>query len=138
MRAQLQATAQHIMPHAHAHASLRYYHDHDAGGVGVVPYAYEGTAMESGPGTSSKSFFYKPVSSSSARRCQKERQHSTVRKKVSYRYRWPWCRAIPFQHFPKENVIFKAARISIPTTRVFGKYPRVTLRYNSDPARRRF
>ena len=38
-----------------------------------------------------------------------------------------WCRAIPFQHFPKEklNVIFKNARISIPTTRVFGKYPRV-------------
>jgi hypothetical protein len=32
---------------------------------------------------------------------------------------------MPFQHFPKENVIFKNARISIPTTRVFGKYPRV-------------
>ena len=32
-----------------------------------------------------------------------------------------------FQHFPKENVIFKtaSARISILTTRVFGKYPRV-------------
>ena len=59
--------------------------------------------------------------SSSARRLQltKERQHLTVRKKVR------WCRAIPFQHFPKENVIFKNARISIPTTRVFGKYPRV-------------
>ena len=32
---------------------------------------------------------------------------------------------MPFEHFPKENVIFKNARISIPTTRVFGKYPRV-------------
>ena len=32
---------------------------------------------------------------------------------------------MPFQHFPKENVIFKNAQISIPTTRVFGKYPRV-------------
>ena len=32
---------------------------------------------------------------------------------------------MPFQHFPKENVIFKNARISIQTTRVFGKYPRV-------------
>ena len=32
-----------------------------------------------------------------------------------------------FHHFPKENVIFKNARISIPTTRsrVFRKYPRV-------------
>ena len=66
-------------------------------------------------------FYYKPMLSSSARRLQltKERQHLTVRKKVR------WCRAIPFQHFPKENVIFKNARISIPTTRVFGKYPRV-------------
>ena len=36
-----------------------------------------------------------------------------------------WCRAMPFQHFSKENVIFKNARISIPTTRVFGKCPRV-------------
>ena len=25
---------------------------------------------------------------------------------------------MPFQHFPKEKVIFKTARISIPTTRV--------------------
>ena len=59
--------------------------------------------------------------SSSARRLQlaKKRQHLTVKKKVR------WCRAMPFQHFPKENVIFKTARISIPTTRVFGKYPRV-------------
>ena len=61
--------------------------------------------------------------SSSARRLQPttERQHLTVIKKVT------WCRAIPFQHFPKENVIFKSARIniSIPTTRAFGKYPRV-------------
>ena len=32
---------------------------------------------------------------------------------------------MPFQHFPKEIEIFKNARISIPTTRVFGKYPRV-------------
>ena len=32
---------------------------------------------------------------------------------------------MPFQHFPKENEIFKNARISVPTTRVFGKYPRV-------------
>ena len=32
---------------------------------------------------------------------------------------------MPFQHFPKETVIFKTAQISIPTTRVFGKYPRV-------------
>ena len=58
---------------------------------------------------------------SSARRLQltKERQHLTVRKKVR------WCRAMLFQHFPKENVIFKNARISIPTTRVFGIYPRV-------------
>ena len=62
--------------------------------------------------------------SSSARRLQltKERQHLTVRKKVR------WCRAIPFQHFPRETVIFKNARISILTTRVFGKYPRVSLR----------
>ena len=31
---------------------------------------------------------------------------------------------MPFQHFPKENVIFEnaRARISIPTTRVFRKY----------------
>lgn len=59
--------------------------------------------------------------SSSARRLQlaKERQHLTVRKKVR------WCRAMPFQHFPKEIEIFKNARISVPTTRVFGKYPRV-------------
>ena len=59
--------------------------------------------------------------SSSARRLQltKERQHLTVRKKVR------WCRAIPFQHSPKGNVIFKNARISIPTTQVFGKYPRM-------------
>ena len=32
---------------------------------------------------------------------------------------------MPFQHFPKEIEIFKNARISVPTTRVFGKYPRV-------------
>ena len=32
---------------------------------------------------------------------------------------------MPFHHFPKEIVIFKSARISLPTTRVFGKYPRV-------------
>ena len=59
--------------------------------------------------------------SSSARRLQlaKERQHLTVRKKVR------WCRAMPFQHFPKEIEIFKNAWISVPTTRVFGKYPRV-------------
>ena len=59
--------------------------------------------------------------SSSARRLQlaKERQHLTVRKKVR------WCRAMPFQHFPKEIGIFENARISVPTTRVFGKYPRV-------------
>ena len=66
-------------------------------------------------------FYYKPMLSSSARQLQltKERQHLTVRKKVR------WCRSIPFQHFPKENVIFKNTRISIPTTLVFGKYPRV-------------
>ena len=70
-----------------------------------------------------KIFFYynKPMWSSWARRLQLtiERHHLTVRKKV-----W-WCRAIQFQHFPKKNVIFKNARISIPTTRVLGKYPRV-------------
>ena len=33
--------------------------------------------------------------------------------------------AIQFHHFPKEVVIFKNDRILIPTTRVFGKYPRV-------------
>ena len=32
---------------------------------------------------------------------------------------------MPFQHFPKEIEISKNARISVPTTRVFGKYPRV-------------
>ena len=68
-----------------------------------------------------ETLYYKPMLSSSARRLQltKERQHLNVRKKVR------WCRAIPFRHFPKENVIFKIARISIPMTRVFGKYPRV-------------
>ena len=29
-----------------------------------------------------------------------------------------WCRAMQFQHFPRENVIFKNARISIPTTQL--------------------
>ena len=59
--------------------------------------------------------------SSSAQLLQltKERQHLTVRRKVR------WCRAMPFQHFHKVNVIFKTARISIPMTRVFGRYPRV-------------
>ena len=59
--------------------------------------------------------------SSSARRLQlaKERRHFTVRQKVR------WCRVVPFKHFPKENVILKNARISILTTGVFGKYPRV-------------
>ena len=58
---------------------------------------------------------------SSAWRLQltKERQHLTVRKTVR------WCRAIQFQHFPKENVISKNAQISIPTTRMFRKCPRV-------------
>ena len=37
---------------------------------------------------------------------------------------------MPFQHFPKETVIFKTAQISIPTTRVFGKYPRVRQIYS--------
>ena len=41
------------------------------------------------------------------------------------RFGTPYCRALPFQHFPKEKVIFKTAWISIPTTRVFGKYPSV-------------
>ena len=65
---------------------------------------------------------------SSARLLQltKERQHLAVRKKVR------WCRAIPFQHFPKENVIFKTARISIPTTRVFWKYPCQTTSQSND------
>ena len=66
-------------------------------------------------------FYYKPMLSGSARQLQltKESQYLTVRKKVR------WCRAIQFHHFPKENAIFKNARISIPTTRVFRKYPRV-------------
>ena len=64
-------------------------------------------------------FYYKPMLSSSARRLQltKERQQLAVRKQVR------WCRAIPFQHFPKETMIFKNAQISIPTTQVFRKYP---------------
>ena len=77
--------------------------------------------MKSGlGGTSLKSFFYyKPMSPSSARRLKltKEGKHLAVRKKVR------WYRAMPFQHFPTEIVIFK----NIPTTRVFGKYPRVRL-----------
>ena len=45
-------------------------------------------------------FYDEPILSSSARWLQltTERQHLTVRKKVR------WCRAIPFQHFPKETV----------------------------------
>ena len=32
---------------------------------------------------------------------------------------------MPFQHLPLENVILKNAWMTIPMTRVFGKYPRV-------------
>ena len=99
------------------------------GGVGLVccrvgGVTCEGTAMKSGLGTSPKSFcIISPcyqVQHGARLQLTKERQHLTIRKKVR------WCRAIPFRHFPEENVIFKNARISIriATTRVFWKYPR--------------
>ena len=34
-----------------------------------------------------------------------------------------WCGAMQFHDFPKEIVILKNARIPIPTTRAFWKYP---------------
>ena len=43
-----------------------------------------------------------------------------------------WCRAIQFQHFPKENMIYKNDRIPIPTTGVFGKFPKSEANLPSD------
>ena len=77
---------------------------HSFHACGVAPAHAYGAAPAHAYGAAPVIFFcYKPMLSSTAPRLQltKERKHLTVRKEDGL------CGAIPFQHFPKINMIFK-------------------------------